>query len=108
MERNGKGKEYNKYGELIFEGEYLNGKRWNGKGKEYTYLLDKLLFKGEYKNGKRWNGEGKEYNRYGHTATVFRHNILYFGGWEFGKALNFNKFKNMKSSIYFRKYKKLR
>ena len=27
-------------------------------------------------------------NRYGHTATVFRHNILYFGGWEFGKALN--------------------
>ena len=27
-------------------------------------------------------------NRYGHSATVFRHNILYFGGWEFGKALN--------------------
>ena len=29
----GKGKEYD-YGNLIFEGEYLNGKR-NGKGKEY-------------------------------------------------------------------------
>ena len=27
-------------------------------------------------------------NRYGHSATVFRHNILDFGGWEFGKALN--------------------
>lgn len=27
-------------------------------------------------------------DRYGHSATVFRHNILYFGGWEFGKALN--------------------
>ena len=27
-------------------------------------------------------------NRYGHSATVFRHNILYFAGWEFGKALN--------------------
>ena len=23
-------------------------------------------------------------DRYGHSATVFRHNILYFGGWEFG------------------------
>ena len=26
-ERNGKGKEYNYHGELIFEGEYFNGKR---------------------------------------------------------------------------------
>jgi len=35
-ERNGKGKEYDYYGELIFEGEYLNGRR-NGKGKEFYY-----------------------------------------------------------------------
>ena len=28
-----KSKEYNYYGKLVFEGEYLNGKR-NGKGKE--------------------------------------------------------------------------
>ena len=27
-------------------------------------------------------------DRYGHTATVIRQNIIYFGGWEFGKALN--------------------
>ena len=33
-ERNGQGKEYNGNGQLIFEGEYLNGKI-NGKGKEY-------------------------------------------------------------------------
>ena len=34
-EENGIGKEYDSYdNELIFEGEYLNGKR-NGKGKEY-------------------------------------------------------------------------
>lgn len=26
--------------------------------------------------------------RYGHTATIFKHNVLFFGGWEFGKALN--------------------
>ena len=34
--KDGKGsiKEYNRYGKLMFEGEYLNGKR-NGKGKEF-------------------------------------------------------------------------
>ena len=54
---NGKVKEYNDDGELILEGEYLNGER-NGKGKEYRY--GKLRFEGEYLNGKR-NGKGKEY-----------------------------------------------
>ena len=57
-ERNGKGKEYNKYNELIFEGEYLNGIK-NGKGKDYNFL-GKLIFEGEYLDGKR-NGKGKEY-----------------------------------------------
>ena len=56
--KNGKGKEYNFEGELIFEGEYLNGKR-NGKGIEYEN--GNLIFKGEYLNGKR-NGKGKEYD----------------------------------------------
>ena len=46
---------------MLFEGEYLNGKRWNGKGKEY-YPNDKLAFEGEFLNRKRWNGKGKEYN----------------------------------------------
>jgi len=55
-ESNKIGKEYNGYDDrLIFEGEYLNGKR-NGKGKEYL-PNGKLLFEGEYLNGK-----GKEYN----------------------------------------------
>ena len=31
-ERNGKGKEYYDNGKLKFEGEYLKGKIWNGKG----------------------------------------------------------------------------
>ena len=53
----------------MFEGEYLNGKRWNGRGynkkgiidfkinegngkrKEYNYYDDKLIFEGEYLNG---------------------------------------------------------
>ena len=51
--KNGKGniKEYYYDGELIFEGEYLNGER-NGKGKQY-YYNGKLEFEGEYLNGKR-------------------------------------------------------
>ena len=48
---NGKVKEYNWNDTLLFEGEYLNGKR-NGKGKEYDYA-GKLVFEGEYKNGKK-------------------------------------------------------
>ena len=47
---------------LIYEGEYLNGKR-NGKGKEY-YSNGELKVEGEYINGKRWNGKG--YNNDGH------------------------------------------
>ena len=55
---NGKVKEYWRDGQLIFEGEYLNGKI-NGKGKEY-YQDNKLKFEGEYLNDKR-NGKGKKY-----------------------------------------------
>ena len=55
--RNGKGKEYDYAGTLIFEGEYKNGKR-NGKGREYEN--NSLIFKGMFSNGKR-NGKGKEY-----------------------------------------------
>ena len=58
---NGKVKEYNEYGELLFEGEYLDGKR-NGQGKEYDD--GELLFAGEYLDGKR-NGQGKEYYKDG-------------------------------------------
>ena len=61
-ERIGKVKVYNAYNRrIIYEGEYLNGKR-NGKGKEYN-KYEKLIYKGEYLNGKR-NGKGKEYNCY--------------------------------------------
>ena len=49
FEKNGKGKEYDKYNDtLVFEGEYLNGKS-NGKGKEY-YYDGKLIFEGLYLN----------------------------------------------------------
>ena len=92
---NGKGKEYldfeflsflknnnNDDDNLIFEGEYLNGKKWkgfiklfdgfdlvfkgdcvcgekNGLGKEYK--RKKLIYEGNFSNGKR-SGEGKKYH----------------------------------------------
>ena len=46
-------KEYNLDDDLIYEGEYLNGKR-NGIGKEYDYS-GKLKFEREYIKGKKWN-----------------------------------------------------
>jgi len=60
--RHGKGKEYDYLGELKFEGEYLNGKR-KGKGKEYYwYMLGCYsIFEGEYINGIR-NGKGIDYD----------------------------------------------
>ena len=65
---------------LIFEGEYLKGKKWNGKGyndkneveyeikdgngiiTEYGYHF--LKFKGEYLNGQK-NGKAEEYDNNG-------------------------------------------
>ena len=50
---------YNGYNnELIFEGEYSNGRR-NGKRKEYD--LGELIFESEYLNDYRNRG-GKEYS----------------------------------------------
>ena len=73
--RNGKGKEF-KDNVLIFKGEYLNGKKWNGKqyiqnygkdeiyeiknGKGFLVELDRDYYEGEFLNGER-NGKGKEY-----------------------------------------------
>ena len=77
IENDGKEKEYYDNGHLKFEGEYVNGRRWNGKfynyegkeefimengrgqGKEFDYHGN-LLFEGEYLNGERY-GKGKEY-----------------------------------------------
>ena len=76
--KNGNGIKYNYYKNLLFEGEYLNGLKWNGKGyddknnviyelkngngkvKEYD-IYSNLLFEGEYLNGNIWNGILKEY-----------------------------------------------
>ena len=57
LDTDGKVKEYNGYNDkLLFEGEYIKGKRY--KGKEYD-KHDRLIFEGEYLNNK-WK-KGKEY-----------------------------------------------
>jgi len=50
----GKGKEYNAKGKILFEGEYLNGQRWNGKFKEFNYFNQLIPKKfGYYINGEK-------------------------------------------------------
>ena len=65
-EKNGVGKEYqydeNTQAITIFEGIYKDGKKWEGVGKEFYQIPDKLLFDGEYREGKRWNGNFCEYS----------------------------------------------
>ena len=79
--KNGKGKEFYKNGLIKYEGEYLNGKKWNvniydiegnlkytlknGAGIIEEYNNDGyLIFNGEYLNGER-KGKGREYNYFG-------------------------------------------
>ena len=57
--RNGKGKEYFEDGKLKFEGDYLKGEK-NGKGKEF--VNDKIRFNGKYINGLKWDGKGYDEN----------------------------------------------
>ena len=72
VEENGKGKEYEYNGKLIYEGEYLNWKR-NGKGKEYDYE-GRLKYEGEYLNEIK-NGKGKKYKNGGFKVTILEGNI---------------------------------
>ena len=62
-------KEFDYNGRLLFKGEYLNGRKWKGKIKEY--YEDELIFEGEYLDGKIWNGKGKEFDS--------RRNIIFEG-----------------------------
>ena len=62
IDTNGKGKEYELITiQLLFEGEYKNGKR-NGKGIE-LYGNGKIKFCGDYLNGKRYKGKGYSIER---------------------------------------------
>ena len=77
---NGINKVYSLNGKLMFEGEYLNGKR-NGKGKEYNFN-NNLKYDGEYLNDLR-NGKGKEYDAKG--------NLIFEGKYLNGEKITLNK-----------------
>ena len=82
---NGEEKELNTFGQLIFQGEHLNGLR-NGRGKEYNNFSGKLIYEGEYLNGKR-HGFGYEYNADG--KLLFEGIFLNGKKWK-GKGYFFN------------------
>ena len=83
--RNGKGKVYDYDDILIFEGEYLNGKK-NGKGKRY-YDNGKLMFEGEYFDGKNWNG--KAYNKNGDIEFEIKNGNGNWKGYYYNGKLKF-------------------
>ena len=48
-EKNGEGKEYDNDGKVKYEGQYKNGKKWNGEGWEYYSNNKKCKY--QYING---------------------------------------------------------
>ena len=76
---NGHIKEYNSFGQIIFDGEYMNGKK-NGKCKEYYYFnTNTVIFEGEYLDGLKY-GKAKEYDKY--------NNLIFEGEYFKGKKWN--------------------
>ena len=72
-QRNGIGKEYintefEDEDKILFEGEYLKGKRWRGKGEEYDDF-ERLIYSGEYIDGKKWTGKLTSFNEDGKIAN---------------------------------------
>ena len=74
-------KEYDYNGHLLFDGDYLNKKRWKGNFKKY--YNNELIFEGEYLNGKIWNGKGKELD--------FRERVIFEGEYIKGIKNGFEK-----------------
>ena len=82
----------------MFEGEYLNGKRWNWKGYNKKSIIDfdikngkennsdgLLIFEGEYLNGER-NGKGKEY----YIDGTLEFEGEYLNGERYGEGKSYN------------------
>ena len=72
---------------LLFKGEYLNGKRWNGYTREY-HDNGRLKFEGMHING-QINGIGKEYNIFGKLCFEGE----YLNGKRHGKGREIGMFK---------------
>ena len=65
---------------MTFEGEFKNGKKWEGKENGQD-------FKGVYLNGKRWNGKAKEYQNIhiGPSCVDFKDILVFEGEYINGK-----------------------
>ena len=106
-ERSGKGKEYDKFGNLIFDGEWKSGKRWNVKKYlQYSFMKNELKegkgylrefskqsinrYEGDYSNGER-NGKGKEY---------FSNELIFEGEYLNGNRWNGKRYDKSNNLIY--------
>ena len=80
--RSGLGKEYEE-GKLIFEGEYKEGLR-NGNGKAYDEKNGNLIFEGKFLNGIEWEGKGmvKELRK---NTLLYRETAYIYGEFSEGK-----------------------
>ena len=58
VKKSGKGKEFNGYDEIKFEGEYLYNYKIRGK----EYINGRLEYEGEYLYNKKWEGKGYDKN----------------------------------------------
>ena len=100
--------ELDNFGYLIYEGEYLNGKK-NGKGKEY-YYKDKIKFQGIYLNDIKMNGIGYDINNEaiyeikegkGHIKEYdYFGNLQYEGEYLYGEINGYVKEYNNHTIIY--------
>ena len=100
-QKNGNGEEYNDDGELIFIGEYLDGKKW--KGTEYIYDEDtgNKILKCELINGEK-NGRVKEYDKY-NGDLIFEG--VYLNGKRNGTGIEYKSILcNQCDSRYYSKY----
>ena len=93
--RNEKVKEYDNSGELLFEWEYLNDKKWNGKGKEYFRDSEYVLYEGGFFNGQRWNGKGIEFISLPCCKVCISRNRRYIIEYLNGKKMNAKKLMKM-------------
>ena len=61
-------KYYDRFGEIIFEGEYKEGNKFYGEEYYYYNKVGQIIFEGEFKNDKKY--KGKEYKEYKKTKKI--------------------------------------
>ena len=94
--RNGKGKEFEN-NILIYDGEFLDGER-NGKGREFEYGI--LIYEGNFLEGER-NGKGKEFE----NGVLVYDGCFLNGKRQIVKDTNFQIFEDFAKKNYIKIYK---